>query len=128
MVSFSSPPKTFGHSLKARFVVITTERPLVSRADGIEEDLTASAVEGHEAGLVEDQDVDSFEPALVAAQLPSVSRLKERAHKVSRSPEGDVAALPRRLDAEGDRQVRGRRSDEGGRIWECTVLRVRAWS
>lgn len=59
VVSFSSPPKTLlGHSPKARFVVMTTERRW--------------PVEGHEADLVEDEDVDTFEAPLVPAQFPGV--------------------------------------------------------
>jgi hypothetical protein len=60
---------------------------LMAGADGVEEDLAACAVEWHEADLVEDQDVDALEPALVAAELASVSGFEERAHEVGGAQE-----------------------------------------
>ena len=73
--------------------------------------LATGAVEGHEADLVEDQHVRSLEVALVPAELACVTGLQKRPHQVGGAPEEHVPALPGRLDAEGDRQVRLPRAD-----------------
>jgi hypothetical protein len=63
----------------------------VAGADGVEEDLAAGAVEGHEADLVEDEDIDALEATLVATELAIVARLEKDPHEVGGTP--DVSRL-----------------------------------
>ena len=49
--------------------------PLVAVGDQIEEQLAADPIEGHEAELVDDEDVDPQEPLLEPCELARVPRL-----------------------------------------------------
>ena len=79
---------------------------LVAIGDQIEEQLAADAVEGHEAELVDDQDVEREQTPLEATQLARVAGLEQLAHEIGCPREEHAALLLRRLDAERDRQMR----------------------
>jgi hypothetical protein len=81
------------------------DRPsLVARRQQIEEELATGAIERDEAELVEDEQLDALEPALQPRELASIARFEERTDEIGGTPEGDVAALARGLDAERDRE------------------------
>src|SRR4030095_5182350 len=84
---------------------------LVAGGEEIEEQLAAGAVEGDEAELVEDQQLDPLETALEPGELAGVAGFEERAHEVARAPEGDVAALAGGFDAQRDPEMRFPRAD-----------------
>ena len=93
---------------------------LVTVGEQIEEQLAAGAVEGHEAQLVDDEDVDAEEPLLQARELAGIAGFEELAHEVGRAGEEHAAFLFRRFDAERDRQVRLAGPDRAG---EDQILR-----
>jgi hypothetical protein len=72
---------------------------LVALRDDIEEQLTTGAVEGHEAQLIKNQEVNAHETTLQTPELSSVSRLRQDAHEVGRAREGYASSLARSLDA-----------------------------
>ena len=121
-MSFSSPAKTVTHSAKARFVRDDGGAALVAVGDQIEEQLAADAVEGHEAQLVDDEDVDAEQPLLEARELARVARFEELAHQIGRAGEEHAPFLLGGFDAERDRQVRLARADRAG---EDQILRRR---
>lgn len=56
-------------------------------------------VGGHEAELVEDEQIDAIEAALEATEVARVARLDQCAHEIGDAPEGNVTALARSFDA-----------------------------
>ena len=79
---------------------------LVPVGDEIEEQLAADAVEGHEAELVDDQDVDPEQALLQARELTGIARLEELPDEIGRAGKEDAAFLGGRFDAEGDGEMR----------------------
>ena len=79
---------------------------LVPIGDQIEEQLAADAVKGHEAELVDNEDVDAQEALLQARELTRVTRFQELPDEIRRARKEDTAFLFRRFDAERYRQVR----------------------
>src|SRR4051812_28134887 len=55
---------------------------LVTVGDQIEEQLTADAVEGHEAELVDNEDIDAQEALLQARELAGVARFEQLAYEI----------------------------------------------
>ena len=87
---------------------------LVAIRDQIEEQLAADAVKGHEAELVNDEDVDPEEALLQPRKLTRVAGFEQLADQIRRAREEDAALLLRRFDAERDRQVRFPRANRAG--------------
>jgi NAD(P)-dependent dehydrogenase (short-subunit alcohol dehydrogenase family) len=79
---------------------------LVALGEEIEEQLTAGAIEGHEAQLVEHEKVDLIEPSLKPSELARIARLEQRSDDVCRAGEENAPSLTSGLDTERDRQVR----------------------
>ena len=94
------------HSAKARLRRDDGGAALVPIGEQIEEQLAAGAVEGHEAQLVDDEDVDAEQPLLQARELAGVAGFEELAHQVGRAGEEHAAFLFRRFDAERDGEMR----------------------
>jgi len=78
---------------------------LVAIRDQIEEQLAAGAIEGDEAELVDDEDVDAEEPLLQSRQLAGVPGLDQLSHQIRRAGKEHASFLFGRFDAEGDREV-----------------------
>ncbi len=76
---------------------------LVAAGEDVEEQLASGAVEGDEAELVADQDVNPVELLLEAAQLPMVASFDQIADEIGGLAEPDSAAALAGLDAERDR-------------------------
>ena len=79
--------------------------PLVAFRHDVEEQLTPGTIEGHEAELIEDQQIGAEHPTLHAAKLPCVPGLEQRPHEVSCAQEREALAQLRGFDAERDREV-----------------------
>jgi hypothetical protein len=113
-VSFSSPPKTFGHSENHEVRRDEHAAVLVALGDGVGQQLAAGAVEWHEADFVEDEQVNAVESALRSSEFACIARFNEDAHEVRCTREGDTPLLPYGLDAERDREVSLARADRPG--------------
>src|SRR5690606_4537458 len=87
---------------------------LVARREEIEEELASGAIEGDEAELVDDEELEASETALEARELALVAGFEQGADEVGRTPEGDVATLAHRLDAKRDGEVGFARADRTG--------------
>ena len=85
--------------------------PFVALGEQVEEQLTARAIEGNEAELVEHEKVDVSEASLKPSELASVSSFEQRSDDVSGADEENASPLTRGFDAERDRQVRLRGKD-----------------
>ena len=95
---------------------------LVPIGDQIEEQLAADAVEGHEAQLVDDEDVDAQEPLLQPRELAGIARFEQLPDQIGGAREEHAPFLFRRFDAERDRQMRLAGADRAG---EDQILRAR---
>ncbi|MEQ8983065.1 MAG: hypothetical protein RL846_34295, partial [Deltaproteobacteria bacterium] len=79
---------------------------LVPLCNQVEEHLASGAVEGHEAELVEDQELRASDSQMEAADLALVVCFDQHPDEVGRAMEGDTAPLLGGLETEGDREVR----------------------
>ena len=80
----------------------------------MEEDLAAGAIEGDEAELVDDQQVDALELALQAAQLALVAGLDELAHQIGGAAKQNAVATLGGLQPQGDGEVGLAGADRAG--------------
>ena len=122
-MSFSSPAKTDGDPLGKREIRRHDRgAALVAVGDQIEEQLAADAIEGHEAQLVDDEDVDAQEPLLQPRELAGVARFEQLPDQIGGAREEHAPFLFRRFDAERDREVGLAGADRAG---EDQILRRR---
>lgn len=77
----------------------------VAIGDQVEEQLAAEAIKGHEAELIDNQNIDVQE-ALLQAVSPRLSRASSSCRTRSAARVKSTRRFCRRLDAERDRQVR----------------------
>jgi hypothetical protein len=93
--------------LASKPVAADGRRPaLVAVGDQLEDRLAADAVEGHEAELVDAQDVEREQAPLQATELTRITGLEQLADEIGRPCEEHLTLLLRRLDAESERQMR----------------------
>ena len=88
--------------------------PLVAVGEQVEEQLSAGALEGHEAELVDDQQRHAQVALVQPGERELVARLDEVADEVGGADEGDAVTAAGGLDAERDREVRLAGADRSG--------------
>jgi len=76
-VSYSSPAKTVTHSAEGEIGRDDGGAALIAIGEQIEEELAADAVEGHEAQLVDDEDIDAEQSLLQPRELARIARFEE---------------------------------------------------
>src|SRR5512138_699949 len=87
---------------------------LVAVGEHVEEQLAAHAVEGHEAELVDDEQLDAVQSALQPTKLSRITSFYQRAHQVGGACEEYSAACASSFDAEGNREMRFAGADGAG--------------
>ena len=87
---------------------------LVAIGEQVEEKLAALSIEGHEAELVADEQVDSTIASLQSAKVAFVSRLEQVTDEVCGADEGNALSTTRRLDANSRGEHRFASADGAG--------------
>ncbi len=75
-------------------------------SDEVEEEFATVAMEGDEADLVQDEQIEAIEAPRETPQFPSVTCLDELARQVGGTEEGDPTSLFGRLDSQCKCQMR----------------------
>ena len=104
-VSFSSPPKTLGHSEKLRFEVMTVNDTRCLEESKLKSSSPPSRSKGTKPSSSTMSTLLRARRRSSLPQLAAALRLDERAHEVGGAIPGDPPSLTRDLDAEGRGQV-----------------------